>query len=122
MNGRTFPLETTQPLLHTVAGEFAGNGASDPLSSSFSTPDIYSVTRTAAGTYEVTLRHTWPGVIAKVVDATDATPDTNGIAQFVSETIATNGKFIIKYRVDGVDTNADAAVKINFILVLKNRR
>jgi hypothetical protein len=122
MNGQLFNLETPQPLAHLVAGEFTGNGGSDPLAASFTTRDIVSVTRIAAGTYEVTLRHTWPAVLARFAHAVDATPDVNGIAQIVSDTISTNGKFIVKYRVDGVDTNADSSVKIAFMLFLSNRR
>lgn len=123
MNAEVFQLAALSPFLHLVCGEFAGNGASDPATTSFTTRDIYSVTRTAAGTYEVTLRHTWPGgAVARLAHAVDATPDTNGVAQIVSDTISTNGKFIVKYRVDGVDTNADSAVKIGFLLILKNAR
>lgn len=122
MNRQMFGLDVLEPYQQLVGAEFAGNAASDPLSSTFTSTVIKAVKRTALGTYEVELIDTWPGVVAKVAHATDATPDTNGIAQIVSETISTNGKFIVKYRVNGSDANADSAVKISFLLLVRNRR
>lgn len=122
MNGRTFNLETPQPLLHLVAGMFTGNGGASPSSSTFTSDDIKSVTWTAAGTFTVELRHTWPSVVSIKGTCIDPTPDNNGMAVIVSETIATDGKFVLKYRVNNVDTNPDSTMKVGFIAILKNRR
>lgn len=122
MNRQMWPALTPGPNRILLAAAFNGNAGSDPLSTTFTEPWIKAVKRTAAGTYEVELVDNVPGVTYLSAHALDPTPDTNGIAQIVSHTLTTTGKFIIKYRVDGVDTNADAPVQINFLIVAKNGR
>jgi hypothetical protein len=122
MNRQFWPVQTPGPNRLHLAAAFNGNGGSDPLSSTFTERWIKAVTRTANGTYEVELVDTVSGVTYASAHALDPTPDTNGIAQIVSHTLTTNGKFIVKYRVDGLDTNADAPVQINFLIIAKNGR
>lgn len=122
MNGRTFPVESIQPQRHQACGMFTGNGGASPLASTFTTPDIKSVTWTALGTFTVELKDTWPAVEAITGVLVDPTPDNNGICAIVSETISTNGKFVMQYRVNGAAANPDSTMKLGFIAYLRNRR
>lgn len=121
-NMRTAPVEAPAFHRQLLAGMFTGNGAASPLASTFTTPEIKSVTWTAAGTFTVELRDTFPKVESITGCIIDPTPDNNGMAVIVSETISTNGKFVLKYRVNNVDTNPDSTMKVGFIAVLRNRR
>lgn len=122
MNRRDFPIGGLNSHLHLVAGNFPGNGAASPAASSYATsPDIKSVTWAATGLYTVELVDKWPKVLSIQAQAIDPTPDNNAQVAIVSETIATDGKFTVQYRVNNVATNADSAIQIAFTAILRNR-
>lgn len=122
MNRRDFPIGGLNSHLHLVAGNFPGNGAAAPAASTYADcPDIKSITWAATGLYTVELVDKWPKVISITTSVQDATPDNNGIAAIVSETIAMDGKFVLQYRVNNVATNLDSAAKIHFKALLRNR-
>lgn len=122
MNRRSFPLEGLNSHLHLVAGKFPGNGAASPAASSYAdSPDIKSITWAATGLYTVELVDKWPKVLSIHAQAIDPTPDNNAQVAIVSETIATDGKFIVQYRVNNTATNADSAIQICFTAILRNR-
>lgn len=107
-----YAVEGRDPELKAVAVSFMPNGSSAPATANNRGNALYSVTRSAAGKWEVTLDDIYPNVIGITLGIERATPASAPVDMGITaNTVETNGKFTINYR--ETNTSADIAANTN---------
>lgn len=110
----------------TVSGRFRPNGAG-AVSNTLNVGMGFTVARSAAGRFTITLDDKYSALLhATVTLWKTALPGDAYMLRVVSETVATDGAFVIEYAEDtagtpaGTDLASDAATWISFEAVLRD--